>query len=67
MTGFMTVEEALETVLELAVENMISEWEEDEALVAERERQQCAIDVMVDFCTNVVVEGRIAERPVCNE
>ena len=50
MSGnFMTVQEAIEIVLDLAVDNMISEYETDEVLINERAEQQSAIDIITDF------------------
>lgn len=62
-TDFMTVEDALEIVYELADRNKLSLEQVSDVpeLEAELLKQQRAIDVTSDFIANVVSEGRVQE------
>lgn len=62
-TDFMTVEDALEIVYELADQNKLSLEQVTDVpeLEAEQVRQQRALDVTSDFIANVVSEGRVQE------
>lgn len=53
---FMKLGEALEIVYELAQANVIDESETSPELVAERGRQQAALDTVHDFVVNNIDE-----------
>ncbi len=58
---FMTVEEALLIVWDLANQNKLDEayTQDDPDLEPERIKQELALDVIHDFQVNVVSEGRV--------
>ena len=56
---FMTVEDALDIVYQLAAQNTLDPRDTDQELQAEAERQQTALNVIHDFQVNVSSEGRL--------
>ena len=57
--NFMTVEEAMPIVWELANENQPDINKEDESLHEQIQKQQLALNVIADFIANVLEEGRL--------